>query len=266
MFGKYLHIVSLFFLFTACAKKEMSATQIIGHAGNGLTVPHSIYTDNTQSSIELAISHVGCDGVELDVQMDKDGNLWLFHDETMERTSLSEGSIPDYTTAELSAAHYRSFMKEPLVQLKDYVLHWTNGKMVFFNPKIYHQSAQTTVDVDQFISRLIELRNQTSAYQYAFITNNLDFSLRLKAEQFMVYYDVENAQELNYAVNHPDTWDGVCLSYKLVHKGDVDHLKNLGLAVALSGIRSPKAVKLSLGMKPDYIIVDDLKTAITEKY
>lgn len=266
MYYRILHIVMVGMLLLSCGKKKSYSTQIIGHAGNGLTVPHSIYTDNTQSSIELALSHIGCDGVELDVQMDKDGQLWLFHDETMARTSLREGSLPDYTTFELAEAHYRSFHKEPLVQLKDYVLHWTNGKKVFFNPKIYHHSAQTTVDVELFIAQLIVLRNQTTGYQFSFITNNPSFSLRLKSEGFNVFYDVESVVDLSYVMANAAYWDGVCLNYKLVNKEQVEHLKNLGLEVALSGIWSPKSVKLSLALNPDYIVVDDLKTAIIEKY
>lgn len=41
------------------------------------------------------------DGVELDVQMTKDGELVVCHDETVDRTSNGKGYIKDYTLAEL---------------------------------------------------------------------------------------------------------------------------------------------------------------------
>ena len=261
-----LYISLMATLLLSCGKKEYSATQIIGHAANGLTVPHSIYCDNTEESIKLALSHIGCDGLELDVQMDKDGQLWLFHDETVARTSLQSGSVPDYSTQELAEATYTTFFKECLVQLKDYVLQWTNGKHLFFNTKIYHHTTHSMVDVALYIQRLEELRDQSPEYPFSLITNNRQFAAQLKAHSFRVVYDVEGVEDLSYAINNASNWDGVCISYKLVNKEEVQHLKNLGLTVALSGIRSPKAVRAALASKPDFILVDDIKTAITEKY
>lgn len=45
----------------------------------------------------------GCHGIELDVQLSKDGELVVFHDETIDRTTNGTGCVKDYTLAELKA-------------------------------------------------------------------------------------------------------------------------------------------------------------------
>ena len=46
---------------------------------------------------------MGADGIELDVQMTKDGELVVIHDETINRVSNGKGWVKDYTYEELLA-------------------------------------------------------------------------------------------------------------------------------------------------------------------
>jgi glycerophosphoryl diester phosphodiesterase len=48
---------------------------------------------------------VGCDGIELDVHLSKDGQLVVIHDETLDRTTNAKGFVRDYTLEELSQMH-----------------------------------------------------------------------------------------------------------------------------------------------------------------
>ncbi len=56
--------------------------------------------ENTIPAFEMA-QKMGADGVELDVQLTKDGALVVCHDETIDRTSSGKGYVKDYTLAEL---------------------------------------------------------------------------------------------------------------------------------------------------------------------
>ncbi len=56
--------------------------------------------ENTLAAFALAAEQ-GADGVELDVQMTKDGRLVICHDETIDRTANAKGWIRDYTFEEL---------------------------------------------------------------------------------------------------------------------------------------------------------------------
>ncbi|MDR1914113.1 MAG: glycerophosphodiester phosphodiesterase [Clostridiales bacterium] len=54
--------------------------------------------ENTLESFKLAVD-MGADGVELDIQLAKDGEIVVIHDETIDRAS--NGWVKDYTLAEL---------------------------------------------------------------------------------------------------------------------------------------------------------------------
>ena len=58
------------------------------------------YPENTMLAFRKAVE-VGCDGIELDVQLTKDGQVVIIHDETLDRTTNAKGFVKDYTLAEL---------------------------------------------------------------------------------------------------------------------------------------------------------------------
>lgn len=50
---------------------------------------------------------MGADGVELDVQLTKDGKLVVAHDEWIDRVSNGSGRIADYTLEELKKLQFK---------------------------------------------------------------------------------------------------------------------------------------------------------------
>ncbi|WP_226667631.1 glycerophosphodiester phosphodiesterase [Metabacillus litoralis] len=71
-------------------------TLILGHRGAAGTYP-----ENTMLSFKEAMK-AGADGIELDVQMTKDGVLVVIHDETVDRTTNGTGFIKDLTSDEIT--------------------------------------------------------------------------------------------------------------------------------------------------------------------
>jgi glycerophosphoryl diester phosphodiesterase len=83
-------------------------------AGEILAVAHrggSAYApENTLLAIDNA-ARLGVDAIEFDVMFSADGELVVFHDDTLERTTDCEGTVSDWTVAELTdcdAAHWFS--------------------------------------------------------------------------------------------------------------------------------------------------------------
>lgn len=70
-------------------------TKVWAHRGASAYAP-----ENTLEAFELAWE-MDADGVELDVQMSKDGELIVLHDETLDRTTDGRGFAKDYTLEEL---------------------------------------------------------------------------------------------------------------------------------------------------------------------
>lgn len=58
------------------------------------------YPENTMLAFKKAIE-AGADGIELDVQLTKDGEIVIIHDETIDRTTDGKGLVADYTYEEL---------------------------------------------------------------------------------------------------------------------------------------------------------------------
>ncbi|HIX76474.1 MAG TPA: glycerophosphodiester phosphodiesterase [Candidatus Fusicatenibacter merdavium] len=73
----------------------MKRVKIFAHRGASAYAP-----ENTLEAFQLAMNQ-GADGIELDVQLTKDGELVVIHDETIDRVSDGKGAVRDYTLEEL---------------------------------------------------------------------------------------------------------------------------------------------------------------------
>ena len=62
-------------------------TKVIAHRGSSLRAP-----ENTMAAFRLALEQ-GADGIELDVQMTRDGELVVIHDERLDRTTSGSGYL-----------------------------------------------------------------------------------------------------------------------------------------------------------------------------
>ena len=60
-----------------------------------------MYPENTMLSFEKAAAIQGLTGIELDIQLTKDGQMVVCHDEKVDRTTDGIGELRGYTLAEL---------------------------------------------------------------------------------------------------------------------------------------------------------------------
>lgn len=67
--------------------------------------------ENTMPAFEKAIE-MGADGIELDVQFSKDGEIVICHDESIDRTSDGSGAVRAYTLKELKQFNFCSVHPE----------------------------------------------------------------------------------------------------------------------------------------------------------
>lgn len=88
-----------------------SKPRIFAHRGTTVLAP-----ENTNAAFDLALSY-GCDVLETDVRMSKDGRVIVTHDETLERTTNTRGRVIDRTLSELkqldAAIHFRDLNNQP---------------------------------------------------------------------------------------------------------------------------------------------------------
>lgn len=91
-----------------CRRKGefMEHTLVWAHRGASGYAP-----ENTMPAFEKAVE-LGADGIELDVQLTKDGELVVIHDETIDRTSNGSGRVGDFTYAKLLKYNYNRLHPE----------------------------------------------------------------------------------------------------------------------------------------------------------
>lgn len=105
--------------------------EIIGHRGAAGTYP-----ENTMVSF-MACEKLGADGIELDVQLTKDGEIVVIHDETINRTTNGKGAVQDFTLSEIKQfdASYKfkgQYGKCEIPTLKE-VFEWAEGNNLSIN-------------------------------------------------------------------------------------------------------------------------------------
>lgn len=95
-----------------------SRTHFVNYAHRGAS---EYAPENTMLSFNLGL-YMGANGIETDVHKTKDGVLVLFHDDTLERVMGEEGSIGDYTYAELLELRAKKDgFEDRIVKLEDFL-------------------------------------------------------------------------------------------------------------------------------------------------
>ena len=86
------------------AENLESGMKIWAHRGCSYKHP-----ENTLPAFEAACRLSGITGIELDIQLSKDGEIMVFHDETLNRLMNKAGYLRDYSAKQLSAMKFKSW-------------------------------------------------------------------------------------------------------------------------------------------------------------
>lgn len=103
-------------------------TQIFAHRGYS-----AAYAENTMSAF-IAAENAGAFGLELDVQLTKDGEVVVIHDEKVDRTTSGNGFVKDFMFKEIRTfnANKKGVKKEPIPSLIE-VLEWMQSNDLVCN-------------------------------------------------------------------------------------------------------------------------------------
>ena len=100
------------FLAQAKEKREAAKTVVAQSAGNMKFWAHRglsfAYPENTLEAFEAAAQLTGLTGIELDVQLTRDGAVVVFHDENVSRVTDGTKNVQEYTLTELKALHIQA--------------------------------------------------------------------------------------------------------------------------------------------------------------
>lgn len=106
-------------------------TLIFAHRGSAGTHP-----ENTMLAFKEA-ARVGADGIELDVQLSKDGEVVIIHDEKLNRTTGASGFVKNKTLKELqtlnAASTFKGKVSKERIPTLEEMLIWMHTNHLFCN-------------------------------------------------------------------------------------------------------------------------------------
>lgn len=252
----------------SCSKKEnFESVHVIGHAGMGLENVNALYAENSQESIDLALSIDGCAGVEIDLQLSKDGELWLYHDPFLDDITQATGCISDQLNQTLSFVRYSTFHKEKLIRLKDLKLPTQPQKKFYFlDLKHVNSCDNTQVDALQVELELLTFYNRVGSNAKIFlISTNKNWIHQMDSSKHQMILEVEEIASFWSALS-TFHFNGVIMRNKKISSQDVSELKNASKKVLIFEVRAPKPIREALRKKPDFLITDDIRSTLIEKY
>lgn len=256
---RLISLLLVFILAVGCSKRSESSTQIFGHAATGLNISNAIYHDNSKEAIDYALSLPHCSGVEVDVRMDANGQLWLFHDETLEASSDLIGTVETSTTAYLASGRYRTVKKERLTALTSELVYALSQGTTFLDIK----GSQVT-NKDSLLVSLLSLNLDTTKFRMI-VPNQAYYNL-FKSD-FPTFLACEDFSDLSSSFLENETkLRGICIRNPKITREQVNFLKSIHLQTIIYEVRSSKGISSALKKNPDYLLSDDLKLAIGLRY
>ena len=258
---RFIKILSVFILFSSCEKVYVDAnTKIIGHAAMGLNSSSSIYANNSMEAIKLALSFSGCDGIELDLQLDNTGQLWLYHDEFLSSYTNANGCINDMESSALSEVFYQTIHHEKLVKFDLELIKLVAGKTIFLD--LRHLNPCTLQYIDfQLIKQTLENLGIAEKDNFICITNRLELLNKL-SDDFTVFFATDVISYGLQILTDYSTCAGLVIRNVSITASDVAAIHLLGKEVVIFEVRSPKGTKAAFRKSPDYLMTDELRTAL----
>lgn len=265
MSSRYLILIAVTVLFSCKKHKDLYPETIVGgHACAGLHISSSNYHDNSLEAYKYARSFETVLMIEVDAQLSQDGTLWLFHDPLLYDQSNGSGSIPEKDDGYLSGLKYNSLEKERLIRLIDLPADLKGIRLLI---DLKESDGTETGLIDS--TKLMDAMNQAKQYFYngdlAMITNTGRFLSTIKTLGIKVYYNAVNASQF---LSYPNMSisDGAVFRNSEISISDVNSVKSLGKEVIIYDVRSPNGIKSALDKAPNYLLTDDIKATLIEKY
>ncbi len=213
--------------------------------------------ENTLRAFEMA-ADMGAYGVELDVQISKDGRLVVFHDDEMSRLTGYTGSIADYTYAELCrmpVIHAVDATTKDVAPLLEDVLALLHERSLAVNIELKNSRAAFPGLEEKTIAAVEAAGMKQAAIYSSFNHYSLLKVRQLDPDAFcgllydaMLYQPWDYAKRLGVQALHPHFSEPTFVPY------EVESAHRLGLAVNAWTVNEEADIRRMVEMNCDGII------------
>lgn len=267
----YVAIVSLV-LGTGCEKKQIEPeveTKVIGHGGNGFQMFTNPYPSNTVVSIRRALEGAGADGVEVDVQLSKDGIPVLYHDMMLESQTSGTGCIPEMTWDELKDFKYRRdigneiYSDEKLTRLEDVFILFSKYQP---KPELHldlrlENTCGTAPVESEYLEVITSMISKYNAEKWVIIeSGKKEFLEKLSSPESQYRLALDCGSPLKEAdwLNSNQIESVVCGDGGISDE-DLVFIKNSGIKLILFNVKTQSSVKSALSKRPYAVQTDNLE-------
>jgi len=264
-------LILLLVLSVSCSKDDSSkysATKIIGHGGSGFTSSTNPYPANSFLSVQKALESYGIDGVDVDIQLDQDNVIWLYHDDLLEVNTNCTDCLRNQPTEYVENCKYKQLVgneigeREFLLKLEtlfERYHHLQNKPILFLDVKL-----NDCQDEDALAVALVELIKKYWAFEWTQVNCASEgFLLKLKnlTDPIIVLLqtiDIEDGIkrcEVNFfygLTSHTDN----------ISKEQVDKCHQSNLSITIYGVGSKNDIRDALDKKPDQLITDNIELTL----
>lgn len=167
---------------------------IVGHRGGGRNSDYIGVSENTTNMIALA-ERRGCNGIEIDVKLSKDGIPFIYHDSDINLRLVDKsviwGEIEDFNFNQLrTLITLRNGGRiQTLQQILNFVVDDTNLKLVWLDMKSDKNDMSKVIAIQQDVIERARAINRDLKIVIGLPTNE-------KVDQFLAYPDYQNIDNL----------------------------------------------------------------------
>jgi len=265
----YILLIGLL-LIPSCTKKENYTdpdVEIVGHGGMGFASFINTYPPNSMISVIKAIEGYGADGVEVDVQMDMNGQLWLFHDLQMDKSTDCSGYLVNKSSDYLCDCSYKSgfnfFQEEKLVRLEDvleYFCNWNEHPLI----SLQINTDSRNYNIQELGTSLIILLEEYNAAEWVEITSESEELLDYIDDTLNNYSILLETQGINEGIEKciSKGWTGIITANDNITEQQVRQAKDQNLKVSVFNVCLYYQIREALEKGPDQIQTDDIELLI----
>lgn len=211
--------------------------------------------------------NICADGIEVDVQLSKDGQLVAFHDELMYNSTNLDEMINSKTWAEIEFGFYTSFPHASynIVRLDDIFTAIAHKERYTFtlDCKLYQDGNNSNFEQD-YTEAILDLLEKHDIINYTTIESvDTNFLLQLKSKNELVraYYYTDDF-EPGLAFIRSNGLEGLTIHRELISAEDIAKAHQLDKKIALFGISQNRELAEAFEKAADFVQVDNLRSML----
>jgi glycerophosphoryl diester phosphodiesterase len=203
------------------------------------------------------------DGIETDVQLSRDAETVLWHDDDLAKLGLPDKRIDDMDCAELQrldfAAHFAGADTEGVMLLDDFIASYRSRCRLLLEIKRYPGEPDTCQHIK--VRQTLALAGAPNAERILASSFDLDSLLYARhiAPQFPLVFNLEpehNAEFAERALNEHAFLHGLCVHISTLDEAMMSVVRERGKSIAVYTCNSEEQINRALTLGVDILISD----------